>query len=152
MDKNLRTIIITISNANAIQTQVTNLVQGVYQFELKVTDAGGLFSKDTMHVTCDLLATCEQLNRPIVNMQLTPFGNLSIARAGMTAVAAENKIFYAGGYNASGLLSRVDICNVANNTWSIGELVFPEMILQQLLASIKCFLPGATPLRGCHQG
>src|SRR4030095_7831402 len=40
----------TIANSNTIQTQVTNLVQGIYQFELKVTDASGLFSKDTMRV------------------------------------------------------------------------------------------------------
>ena len=40
-----------ISNANAVQTQVTNLVQGIYQFELKVTDARGLFDKDTTQVT-----------------------------------------------------------------------------------------------------
>jgi hypothetical protein len=39
-----------IANANVVQTQVTNLVQGIYQFELKVTDAGGLFAKDTMQV------------------------------------------------------------------------------------------------------
>src|SRR6188768_3923623 len=32
----------TISNMNAVQTQVANLVQGIYQFELKVTDGGGL--------------------------------------------------------------------------------------------------------------
>ena len=40
-----------IVNANAVQTQVTNLVQGIYQFELKVTDARGLFDKDTIQVT-----------------------------------------------------------------------------------------------------
>jgi hypothetical protein len=40
----------TIGNSNAIQTQLTNLIQGVYQFELKVTDALGLFSKDTIQV------------------------------------------------------------------------------------------------------
>ena len=40
-----------ISNANAVQTQVTNLIEGVYKFELKVTDAGGLFDKDTVQVT-----------------------------------------------------------------------------------------------------
>ena len=39
-----------IISASSIQTQITNLVQGVYQFELKVTDAGGLFSQDTMQV------------------------------------------------------------------------------------------------------
>ena len=39
-----------ITNANAIQTQVVNLEQGIYQFELAVTDADGLISKDTMFV------------------------------------------------------------------------------------------------------
>ncbi len=40
-----------IANATAVQTQVNNLIQGVYQFELKVTDAAGLFSKDTVQIT-----------------------------------------------------------------------------------------------------
>jgi len=33
-----------------VQTPVTNLVPGIFQFELKVTDAGGLSSKDTLLV------------------------------------------------------------------------------------------------------
>ena len=41
----------TITNANAVQTQVTNLIASVYKFELKVTDAGGLLDKDTVQVT-----------------------------------------------------------------------------------------------------
>ncbi len=40
-----------IANANVVTTQVSNLTEGVYQFELKVIDAGGLFSKDTVQVT-----------------------------------------------------------------------------------------------------
>jgi Tol biopolymer transport system component len=40
-----------ITDANAVQTTVTNLVQGVYLFELKVTDADGLFDRDTVQVT-----------------------------------------------------------------------------------------------------
>lgn len=40
-----------IANADAVQTQVTNLVEGIYLFQLKVTDAGGLFSMDTIQVT-----------------------------------------------------------------------------------------------------
>jgi K319L-like, PKD domain/WD40-like Beta Propeller Repeat len=40
-----------IVNVNAIQTQVSNLTEGTYQFELKVTDAGGLIDRDTMIVT-----------------------------------------------------------------------------------------------------
>src|SRR4029079_5901140 len=40
-----------ITDANAVQTPVINLVQGVYLFELKVTDADALFDRDTMMVT-----------------------------------------------------------------------------------------------------
>jgi len=40
-----------ITNANVPQTSVINLVQGVYQFELKVTDADALIDIDTMMVT-----------------------------------------------------------------------------------------------------
>ncbi len=43
--------IVTILNPIGIQTQVEGLLQGVYQFELIVTDAGGLFSKDTVTIT-----------------------------------------------------------------------------------------------------
>jgi len=41
---------LTISNANSVKTRVTKLVEGSYEFELKVTDAGGLFDKDTIHI------------------------------------------------------------------------------------------------------
>ena len=41
----------TITNPNAQGTDVTNLVQGVYQFQLKVTDASGASSTDVMQVT-----------------------------------------------------------------------------------------------------
>jgi hypothetical protein len=42
----------TIANPNAAQTQVTNLAEGIYQFELKVTDALGLFDRDTITGYC----------------------------------------------------------------------------------------------------
>ncbi len=46
-----------IINPNAVQTQVTNLVQGTYQFELKVTDAGALFDRDTVAITVNPAST-----------------------------------------------------------------------------------------------
>jgi hypothetical protein len=42
---------LTIADATAVQTPIGNLVEGVYQVELKVTDASGLFTKDTVQVT-----------------------------------------------------------------------------------------------------
>src|SRR6059058_2154224 len=40
-----------ITDANVVQTPVIDLVQGVYLFELKVTDADALFDRDTIQVT-----------------------------------------------------------------------------------------------------
>jgi hypothetical protein len=40
-----------IVTATSVTTQVANLVEGVYQFELKVTDAVGFFGKDTVRIT-----------------------------------------------------------------------------------------------------
>lgn len=41
----------SIANAGTVKTQITNLIEGVYQLELKVLDAGGLFAKDTVTIT-----------------------------------------------------------------------------------------------------
>ena len=41
----------TITNATSSATTVTGLVQGVYKFELKVTDNNGATGRDTMQVT-----------------------------------------------------------------------------------------------------
>jgi len=41
----------TITNANSASTTVTGLVQGIYQFELKITDNNGATGKDTMQLT-----------------------------------------------------------------------------------------------------
>ncbi len=42
---------VTIVNPNSMQTQIADLSIGVYLFELKVTDATGLFSKDSIQIT-----------------------------------------------------------------------------------------------------
>jgi Secretion system C-terminal sorting domain len=41
----------SITSANAASSTVTGLVEGIYQFELKVTDNNGAVAKDTMMVT-----------------------------------------------------------------------------------------------------
>jgi hypothetical protein len=119
-----------ISNATAVQTQVANLAQGSYQFELKVTDAGGLSSKDTVQINVLAVAsvTCGGLNRPIVTAQLIPVGNLSIPRIAIATVTAGNKIFFAGGANDTTVLSRVDIYDMSSQSWSTAELSIPREV------------------------
>ncbi len=124
-----------IVNANAVQTQVTNLVQGIYQFELKVTDAGGLSAKDTMQVIANAI--------PSACAQLVPFGTLSIPREYVCTATAGNKILFAGGaiqitptYIAS---SRVDIYDMVTQTWSTAELSMPRSALVSATLGNKIF-------------
>ncbi|HEV8273637.1 MAG TPA: PKD domain-containing protein [Chitinophagaceae bacterium] len=141
-----------IANANAVQTQVTNLVQGRYQFELKVTDGGGLFSKDTIQVTVNAappILTCAPLNRPIVNLTAVPIVNLSVPRVGMAAVAAGNKIFFAGGGNSTlGYLSRVDIYDIATQILTTAEVSIPRTNMSAIAAGDKVFFAGGTENSG----
>ena len=117
-----------IANPSEIQTQVTSLVEGTYQFELKVTDAGGLLAKDTIQVTVQtqpVILPCS--NRPLVNVNLIPVGALSEARVALASGAAGGKILFAGGFVPfSHYSSRVDIYNTITNTWSTAELTSPE--------------------------
>jgi hypothetical protein len=69
-----------IVNADVAQTLVEDLVQGIYQFELKVTDADGLFSKDTMMIsgrelTFDNLTWENNAAEKYVYMQAPPMPN-----------------------------------------------------------------------------
>ncbi|MDQ6755920.1 MAG: hypothetical protein M3004_03205 [Bacteroidota bacterium] len=129
-----------IANANAVQTQVTNLVQGSYQFELKVTDAGGLFSKDTIAImVVPPLVLC--------NMQLTPFGHLSMARENILVAGAGNKILFAGvdipGTNGISIpQTRVDIYDRVTQAWSTAELSQARFGMAVTVLGNKIFFAG----------
>ena len=140
----------SINNANVVQTQVANLIQGVYQFELKVADAGGLFSKDTMQVTVNdpipPQITCGDSNRAQVTVQLIPVGILSKARVGISVASAGNKIVFAGGYEINGSSgfrsSRIDIYDISTNTWSTAELCVPRDDMAAITSGNKVFFGG----------
>jgi hypothetical protein len=141
----------SISNANTIQTQVTSLVEGVYEFELKITDAGGLFSKDTMQVTVNPVPVLNcGSNRPQLQVTQTVFGTLSKARSFMAVAAAGNKIVFAGGQTDSAYpsemwgSSRVDIYDISTNTWSTAELSVPRFGIGAIAAGNKIFFAGGT--------
>lgn len=50
-----------IANAGSVQSQVTNLAEGVYQFELTVTDSLGLFDKDSTTVSVNKIYANEKI-------------------------------------------------------------------------------------------
>jgi hypothetical protein len=137
---------LNISNPNIVTTPVSNLMQGVYQFELKVTDAGGLFSKDTVQVTVDSssgqVLACDNSIRPTINAQLIPIGTLSQARVGIAVEAAGNKVVFAGGLNSGVVSTRVDIFDFAANTWSTAELSAKRYGIAAVAAGNKIFFAG----------
>jgi N-acetylneuraminic acid mutarotase len=136
-----------IVHANAVQTPVNNLQQGVYEFELTVSDSDGLSSNDTVQITVNDQAptiACDYSNRATVSAQLSPVGALSKARAGMAVSFAGNKIFFAGGRqdNPLGVSSRIDIFDLADNTWSTEELSVARYWTAAVAAGNKVFFAG----------
>ncbi|GAA4733473.1 hypothetical protein GCM10023229_09440 [Flavisolibacter ginsenosidimutans] len=132
-----------ITNAAAIQTQVTNLTEGTYQFELKVTDSKSLFTRDTVKITVNpaIVVACDNSNRPLVNAQLIPIGTLSQARGAIAVASAGNKILFAGGvvYTHS---SRVDIYDISTNKWSTAELSVARHRIAAVANGNKVFFAG----------
>jgi hypothetical protein len=136
----------SIVNANALQTPAKDLVEGMYLFELKVTDAAGAFDRDTIQITVNpqapTLPACDNSNRPTVNAQLIPVGTLSLPRIFLDAASAGNKILFAGGYANSDHSSRVDILDLSTHTWSIAELCVRRDAMAAVAAGNKIFFAG----------
>ena len=101
-----------IVNPNIAVIKIKYLLVGVYEFELKVTDNGGLSATDKVIVKMDAQVT-------INTLQLIPVGTLSINRTNSAAATSGNKLLFAGG---GFLSSRVDIYDLITQTWSTAEL------------------------------
>ena len=129
----------SMANPNTVQTQVTSLAAGIYKFELKVTDAGGLFSKDTVLVTVnDAGAQC--------NLTMVLVGILSMSRDHLAAAAAGTKVLFAGGWSVAynDVTSRVDIYDTVSQTWSTAELTQARYDISVIAVGNKIFFAGGT--------
>ena len=140
-----------IVNSNAAQTPLASLIHGIYQLELKVTDAGGLFSKDTVQVTVN--AT---INNNCVSSQML-IGSLSIPRSSVNILAAGNKIIFTGGFVGSagppmyGASSRVDIYDRVDQTWSTAELSLTRFAMGTAGSGNKVFFAGGHNGNACSR-
>jgi len=128
-----------ILNPNTAITDVTSLVEGDYQFELKVTDLKGQFSLDTMRVTVIACAT----GRQRLNATLTPFATLPEQRFAAVASAA-NKIVFAGGTSLQEPYgsARVDIYDIITQTWTIAQLSVPMYGITAVAVGNKILFAG----------
>ena len=72
----------SISNSNSAITTVTGLIQGVYQYELRVTDNNGAYGRDTMQVTVNPANIAPTANAgPNQNITL-PNNSVSVSGSG----------------------------------------------------------------------
>jgi len=88
------------------------------------------------------------LRLPSFNLQLSPFGNLSVPRAYVTAATAGNKILICRGSFKSYKLrteqisSRVDIYDMVSQNWSTAELSQGRHTMAVAVAGNKIFFAG----------
>ena len=123
-----------ILDSKLAKTKVKNLVQGVYEFQLKVMNASGDSAFDYVDIS---------VVPPKVFVGLVQVGKLSLKRYHVAAVAAGNKIFFAGGTLETGSLSsRVDIYDVITKTWSIAELSEPRSDIGAVVVGNKILFAG----------
>ncbi|TMI61308.1 MAG: hypothetical protein E6H07_19800 [Bacteroidetes bacterium] len=131
----------TISNPNSSSTTVTGLFQGTFNYSLIVTDNNG--SNNTKYIVFTVLTG----GRPVVNVTMTPLGNLSKPRMELATASVGNKIFFAGGYTREGPSawageSRVDIYDINSNSWSVAELSVARHGIAAVSAGNKVFFAG----------
>ncbi|HEY1112697.1 MAG TPA: kelch repeat-containing protein [Chitinophagaceae bacterium] len=117
----------SFQSAQSAKTGVNDLAEGVYWFELVVTDDGKLTAKDTVQVTVKPAGatSCDISGRAHVDAQLTEIGTLS-ERGSPNVAAAGNKIIFAAGtfsygQPALGTVS-VDIYDVQDGSWKSTSL------------------------------
>lgn len=88
-----------------------------------------------------LVLSCD--NRAIVNATLIPVGILSSARSDMSVATAGDKILFAGGLlSSNNYSSRVDIFDIATNTWTTGELTQPRSGVAAVVLGKNVFFAG----------
>jgi hypothetical protein len=128
-----------ILSPNTPMTEVTSLVEGDYQFELKVTDLRAKSSFDTMRVTVIACAT----GRQRFNATLTAFATLPEERSAAVASAA-NKIVFAGGSSSLEPYgsARVDIYDIITKTWTIAQLSGPRYGITAVVVGNKILFAG----------
>ena len=130
----------TIANPNSATTTVSGSFLEPFEYALKVTDNNG--TTTIKYISFTVLSG----NRPVINATMTPIGTLSRPRGGMGVVSAGGKIFFAGGYsnlsqNEFGD-SRVDIFDIATNTWSTAELSVARHGVAAVAVENKVFFAG----------
>jgi len=147
-----------ITESKSVQTTVVSLVQGIYEIELKVTDAEGLFSTDSVRIVVEAnpAISCENGERPFLFPQLKPFNTLSKPRYGAAVGSVSGKLVFAGGRSGpcngpgceEGGSSRVDIFDLQLKTRTTAELSKARFGIAAVDGGNKIYFAGGVKSEG----
>lgn len=109
------------------RTEVKDLVEGTYQFELRIVDDKKAAARDTTRIIVYGASTsgCDNSGRALFTATMTEIGTLSEARMPFVAAAGSKVIFAGGvGYTGAGytISSAVDIYDINTGAWTRAQL------------------------------
>ena len=115
-------------------TNAYSVIEDSYEFELTVTDAGGLSSTDTVAI--------KVFPPDAIMANLLDAGKQIKPRYYPTGIAVGDKVIFAGGFEPTGYSSRVDILDTKTNTITTAELSIPRMHIAAVAANDKVYFAG----------
>jgi parallel beta-helix repeat protein len=105
----------TIANTSSAVTSVSGLVQGIYQFELKVTDNSGAIAKDTMEIVVNAATNIPPIANAGIDQTITlPINSVSLTGKGTDADGTIS--FYAWTQVAGPSIATISKPNSASTT------------------------------------
>ena len=122
----------TLNNAASAQTSLSNLVQGIYQYELKVTDNLGAIGKDTVQVVVLLDTTSNKKIKVNIYGGVNPFNNIQWNNWNLNAGLNSTVFNYDNGTNSTILASITSSSLIADNgtTYAASATVCPQQVLR----------------------
>ena len=136
---------VVIISQNQKQTYVTVNSMGFFQFELEVTDNGGLSSKDSISLFFFLPGyLCDTITRPVVPSSLKQFWRFPFDRSGVGVTTLGTKVYFAGGREGivGNPTAHVAILDMETKAESQAYLSIPRAFIGCVSAGTKVFFAG----------
>jgi hypothetical protein len=136
---------IVFSASDQKQTHVNTSSMGMFQFELEITDNGGLIARDSINIFFFLSGDlCDTITRPVIQSSLNEFWRFPFQRFGVGVTTLGTKVYFAGGReSASGdPTAHVVILDMETKAESQASLSIPRAFIGCGSAGTKLFFAG----------
>jgi hypothetical protein len=136
---------VAFSAGDQKQTYVDVQLTGMFQFELEVTDDGGLSAKDSINIFFFLPGyLCDTITRPVIQSSLDQFSRFPFERFGVGVTTLGTKVYFAGGRESAtgNPTAHVAILDMETKAESYAYLSIPRAFIGCVSAGTKLFFAG----------